>query len=191
MTGSRFGGPIQLIALGFVIFIGVAGGMYVGSAWSLRSRDMTSIGSKNDSFFDVGDIFPNHSLRDQRSKETILVHDLAKRGPILLVFLRHDCGFCRMMVGYWRNKLVSELKREIQIVLVYDEEEFDPDQPDHFELANQIPCRVVTTDRSTQSETDGIVSTPTVVGVDVNARIKFVISGFTRDLTAELINQYL
>lgn len=190
-VGSSLARPLQLIALGLVIFGGIAGGMYVGSAWSLQARVLTPESARNDSFYDLGEVFPNHKLRDVRSRQDVHVRDLAAQGPLLLVYARQDCNYCRLMIEYWKRKVVSALRSDIQIVMVYAEEDFIPGDESHLELSNLIQCRTVTTEREIQEEEDGINATPTVVGIGTDSRIQFIISGFDREVSSAFINRHL
>lgn len=183
--------PLQFLALGFVIFAGIAGGMYVGTAWSHRFRDLTPESAQNDSFYELGEEIPNYKLWDVNTREDLHVRDLLARGPALLVFVREDCDYCKLMMEFWKRKVVSDLRSDIQIVLVYDDKDFSPEVTGSYKLGNLVRGRIVTTDREAQHEEDGIIATPTVIGVGTDSRIQFVVSGFNRDVSFAFINQNL
>ena len=94
------------------------------------------------------------------------------------------------MGRYWRKMVVSELRADIQLALVFDMDGWTGTLDTTSNLF--FPgVRIFTTDRQAQREDDGIAGTPILVGLGRNSEIRFISPGFNRQVGSEFINKHL
>ena len=177
---------IKALIAGIVCFCGIAGGIYFGmTASGLGAFQMMPEALPNTSYLSVDDVFPDFDLLEAGAQIPVTVSELASESPTLLVFVSASCGACEQMAAFWRKRTVHELEDSIQIALVYDEN--DLPNP-HGELLDIPGARVFSADRASHAAEDGILSTPTFVGLDRSSRVLFVHSGFTPKLDGKVLN---
>lgn len=172
-----------------VIILGVAGGILSSDAVT-RQRAIDPQVLANQSFLEVGDLFPDYELQLEGDKSTVSVSDLLTRGPAILVFVSDQCNACDVFGNQWQKRVMPRLRKDIQVVLIYDADEakISTSQP----LPSLLPGSVVaSTDRATQKSEDGITATPTVVALDQGGRLRFIVTGYDRRVDGEFINDNL
>lgn len=179
---------VKSIAAGIVIFAGVAGGIYTGMA--LTRQGSTPEEMPNNTLLDIGETFPDYALWNPHTNETTSVSALTSRGPTLLIFVSANCGPCHSMAAYWRKKVTSQLREDIQIALVYNNDELVSDDR-QVKLLDIPGALTLGADRATQREDDGITSTPTFVALDEQMKISLILTGFRRDLGSDYFNENL
>ena len=173
-----------------LIFVGVGGGVYVGTALS----NSGIIGSNsagvltNTSYLEIGDTFPDYAVVDYETGQELSISVISNQKPTLLLFVSSACGACMTMAAYMRDKIIDDLDREIQIVMIYNLEELEY-MEDNSILLNIPGSRIVGTNRHEQIQQDGIYVTPTLVALDSESEIKFIMTGFSRKLNAQIINE--
>ena len=175
---------------GIIAVVAVAGGVYTGNALSLKADSLSPNSLTNDSFLDVGDQFPDYSLVDISNGDTVRVSEMASSHGALLVFADASCGVCEYMFQYWGRKVMPKLAEGTRVVVIFDSGDTDTSA---FSGARQhlSSAVVATTDRHSQSESDGVFQTPTLIAIDRHNRIKFVCTGFDRRVTADFLNNTL
>lgn len=168
---------------GLIGFAAVAGGIYTGNAVSLPVDNFSPKSLTNDSFLEIGDRFPDYSLIDVSSGDTVRVSTIVADEGALLVFADASCGVCEYMFQYWERKVMPKLRTGTNVVVVYDSADLDTSA---FSGAREhLPsARIAVADRQSQSESDGVFQTPTLIAIDNHSRIKFVCTGFDRRVTA-------
>lgn len=176
---------LKWILAGLIIFIGVSAGIYTGLALSQQGYGLPAgENSSNLTYLEIGQEFPNYSLRDASNGRLVTVSELSNQGPVLLVFVSSGCGACVAMEQYWRRKVFDQLDSQIQLIWVYDSTETI--------AANSLPAeygvRIVQTARRSQSDEDGITATPTLIGLNRDRRIQFIVVGFDRNVRSDFIN---
>lgn len=191
-------GPAPSVNLGFVIRWLIAGttivaaialGIYTGSAM-ISNKPNHPEDFVNRSFLDIGDHFPDLMLEDLETRELVSLSSSMKGQPALIVYVSVGCGACRGMLSYWSRVVLPNLRAEIQVLLILDGPvPADGEQPAEWLLVPR--CHLLATLDDDQSDGLGISSTPAVFGIDSNQKIQVVSFGFSRDLTAELINEYI
>ena len=181
---------VKAIIGSILVFVGVGGGIYVGTALSNRGIiGGDSAGAlTNSSYLEIGTKFPDYTLVDHESGQEISIAKLAAQKPTLLLFVSSACGACMTMAAYMRDKIIDDLDREIQIVMIYNSEELEY-MEDNSILLNIPGSRIVGTNRHEQIQQDGIYVTPTLVALDSESEIKFIMTGFSRKLNAQIINE--
>lgn len=181
---------VKAIIAGVLIFLGVGGGVYVGTALSNRGifKDTSPGGFSNNSYLEIGTKFPDYTLVDHETGQETSVAKLAAQKPTLLLFVSSACGACMTMVAYLRDNIIDNLDREPQIIMIYNSEQLDY-MEDNSLLLDIPGSRIFGTNRHEQIQQDGIYVTPTLVGLDSDREIKFVMTGFSRKLNAEFINK--
>lgn len=178
----------SVIAL-VVVVVGVSLGIIYGSAFSLagqlKPEDLT-----NSTFLEIGDHFPNYKLQQASDGTVHTVEELVSLGPTLFIFASPTCGACQTMLKIWDRRVTPNLRPDIQIVLVFDKSEVTEDNVTTL-TAQPFGARLYMTDRHAQTEEDGIIATPTTIAVDSSNRIKFVATGFVKNVDSDFINRSL
>lgn len=181
----------SIIAL-FVIFLGVGGGIYVGSAFS--GKKIGSISPEdlpNSSLLEIGEIFPDYEFANLTSGEVFNISDFAKKnGRTILMIVSPTCEPCHVLADFWNKKIEPKIDDDVNVLLVFDSLETVISDSAEKPLVMQRAISV-NTDRSEQAKSDRMQGTPTIVGLDAGCRIKFISSGFTQDLNARFINKFL
>lgn len=176
---------------GIVIFGGIAGGIYTGTALSGGGSGSPSPESlSNNSYLNIGETFPDYALSNQALNLETSISRITANGPALLVFVGAGCGACRTMAAIWKKREIVGLRDDIKIVLIYDSEELMREQ-EAGELLDIPGALTLGSDRGSQRDDDGILSTPTFIAIDENREIQFVVSGFRRDLGSKYVNEHL
>ena len=183
---------VKAIIGSFLVFVGVGAGVYVGTAISDRG---TPLGIPpeilaNNSYIRIGDSFPDYELKEYNSNSTTTVANLARQGPTMLLFLSTTCNACYQLADFFQNTLVRDLDENIQLVLIFDELAMAKVSafPDSLKIPNS---RIFVTDRTAQILKDGINVMPSVVGLDKQNKVKFVMTGYNRKINARFINDNL
>ena len=175
------------VIAGVIIFGGIAGGVYTGMAltghepWQPSQKAMT-----NQTLLEIGEEFPDYMLTDASDSTQLSISDLCERGPVLLTFVSRTCNACGMINTYWTKKVALGVDPSIQLTWVYNEYEGPPQEED---IQPPPQVRIVTTERSSQLATDGIVATPTLIGLGQDRRILFILYGFDKNVDEKYINE--
>ena len=189
---GKFGGSVlKSLVAGIVIFVGIAGGIYTGMAFSNKGLlGVSPADLPNSSYLDLGEQFPNYTLWNPKDGTETTVAKLVSRGPTLLVFVSSTCGACKTMAGYWKRKEISNLRDDIQIALVYDKDELMSEygMADILDLPGSL---VLGIDRSANKTDDGISATPTFVALNTDGKIEMIMTGFRRDIGSKFLNELL
>jgi len=175
-----------------LIFVGVGGGVYVGTAISDRG---TPLGISpeilaNNSYIKIGDSFPDYELKEYKSESKLKLSSITKQKPALLLFVSSGCGACVMMASSIRNRVLPDLRKDIKVILIYDSIELEYIENDSV-LLNIPGSSVYGALRKEQIEQDGMFSTPAIVAINPNREIKFIMTGFNPKINAEFINENL
>ena len=94
------------------------------------------------------------------------------------------------MMTVWQRKEAALLRSDVQLVLVFSDEDWTGEDP----TANGLiitGARAFVADRQRERDKDGIITTPTLVGLDRGSRIRFISTGFDRQVNVEFINENL
>lgn len=178
------------LVAGLILFAAIAGGIYTGLSAGPRTPEITRESLQNPAYLALGDRFPDYALYEPLGEKTISVSALAAQGPTLLIFVSETCNICQALGRYWRKMVVPGLREDIQLILVFDQEDWTGTlASDHPLLL--LGARIFTTERAAQREEDGMVGTPIVVGLGPNAEIRFISPGLNRQVGSEFINKYL
>jgi hypothetical protein len=169
-----------------ILFIVIVGGVVVGFliAGHLNRRgvagefELGSAGLLNRTALKVGDVFPEVNVGDGQNDTIPLMPELGGRKAILC-FVSRGCEPCVDLVSFLKENGLPAPSRSRVVLLAagiqgYESGDFD--------------CFLV--DRPTIDEL-GIRMFPTVIGVDPEGRVAFVSSGFSRALTAPIIEEHL
>jgi peroxiredoxin len=180
---------LKSVIVGIVIFVGIAGGIYTGSLLASQKSDQPSADAlRNRTFLEIGDSFPDYQFKDVFGGTQTGVSQLAGRGPVLLAFVSRGCDACEHMLSQWRRKVMSQMDKRIQVVLVYAEDEGSPEELREAPVPGTL---VVTTDRKSQKKIDGITSSPVLIGLDPQGKITMIISGFDSNVGSGYFNKHL
>ena len=180
---------LKCVFAGIVIFVGIAGGIYAGSLLASQGQNGPSADAlRNRTFLEIGDSFPDYQLKDVFGGTQTSVSQLAGRGPVLLAFISRGCDACEHMLSQWRRKVMGQMDKRIQVVLVYAEDEGSPEELREAPVSGTL---VVTTDRKSQKKIDGITSSPVLIGLDHNSKITTIISGFDSNVGSEYLNKHV
>lgn len=183
---------VKAIIASVLIFVGVGGGIYVGTAFSNRSifNDTSPGGLSNNSYLEIGSKFPDYTLVDHKTGQELSISNLTVQKPTLLFFLSTSCDVCYKLSDYVKSSIIPNLRDDIQIAIIFDS----------TEIANvkSIPdalifpgSKIFVTDRRSQNLDDGINIMPSVVGLYVDRKIRFIMSGYNRKINAGFINEIL
>lgn len=176
--------------LGLVVLVlGVAGGIRLGLS-SGRVGQITAVSFRNSSLLDVGETFPDYVVRPLLGGESQKLSAITRRSPALLIFASDQCSACEAQFKFWKKRVVPMLNRDIGIVVVFSEGDYTPSDAQQL-LALMPRASAVVTARERQSEIDGILATPTTIGVDQGLTIKFVVTGHDPRATADFFNDQL
>lgn len=180
----------KAIIASVLIFVGVGSGVYVGTV--LSNNGIIGGNSAgvltNSSYLEIGDTFPDYAVVDYETGQELSISVISNQKPTLLLFVSSACGACMTMAAYMRDKIIDGLDREIQIVMIYDSDELEYLE-DNSILLNIPGSKTLGTNRHEQIQQDGIYVTPTLVALDTSGKIKFVMTGFSKNLNAEIINE--
>lgn len=180
---------LKAIVSALVIFAGVAGGIYTGLALRGTAR-VNPEGLLNSTYLSIGERFPDYELWDTDAGENKNISDVVRDAPAVLLFLSQQCGACRTMLTHWQKRVIPTLRQDIRIILIYDDVKPPSDEslvyPDIVRRAI-----VATTNRTEQRDDDGIVGTPTLVALDNHMTIRFIVSGFDRQIDSEFMGRHL
>lgn len=173
------------------ISLGVAIGIYTGAAFTGSNiGGLTADQLPNNSLIEIGETFPDYTFSEISSGKEIKLSQITAKGPAVLIFVSSTCKPCQIMATYWNKKVVRGLREDIQIVLVFDEDEVESSgyQEDHLAIEGAM---IVKANRFDQSTIDGITSTPSFAAIDKEQKVRFITSGFRKDIDSEFINDYL
>ncbi len=175
-----------------LIFVGVGGGIYVGTAFSNRAMPggITPDILNNDSYLKIGETFPDYEFFPHNSDSRIKLSSITNQNPALLLFVSSGCGACVSMASSIRNRVLPDLREDIDLILIYDIIELENIENDSVLL--DIPgSSVYGAVRKEQIEQDGMFATPAMVAIDSDREIKFIMTGFNPKIDAEFINDNL
>lgn len=183
---------VKAIIASVLIFLGVGGGIYVGTALSNRGTPLgISPGMlTNSSYLKRNEKFPDYKLTEYKSENEVSITTLTRESPTLLFFLSTSCDACYQLASFVRNAVAGNLHDDIQIVLIFDVGDLTDSTyyPDSLIIPN---ARTFITERRAQILEDGLNVMPSVVGLDNENVIKFIMSGYNRMINADFINRYL
>jgi hypothetical protein len=181
--GSGFGGFLLRAAVLFVVITaGVAAGFLIASHLSRRDVsggfDLRPVDLANRTNLSVGDTFPDISVRNQQDSALVLA-PLVRGRKAILGFVSRGCEPCDELQKFLKAQDTIKMGRCRVLLLAagvqgYEAEDFD----------------VFLVDRPTIDELD-IHIFPTVIGLDADGKITFVSSGFSRVITAPVIEKHL
>ena len=181
---------LRLFAGALFLMFAIAAGITLGGRWLGASNELTPERIQQRSYLEIGDTIPDYSLHDPISGEDIRVSDLWRRGPLLLILAGMDCPHCKGMMKRWPRMVIPELASDIQIVLLFGQNDWSgKDVTANGLILPRMTAYV--TDRETQVEEDGLAGTPTVVGIGEDGRIRFISPGDNPGVGSKFINKYI
>lgn len=165
-------------------------GVYVGTALSNRSisGNILPINLENSSYLSIDDTFPDYSLLEHKTEVATTISEVVSQGPTLFIFVSSTCGACNTMAVILKNKVVTDLRQEIQIALIYNQDELESlDQSGG--LLDVPGAKIFGTNRYEQFDQDGMFATPTLVALNKERKVSFIMTGYSRRIDAEFINE--
>ncbi|UCE25740.1 MAG: hypothetical protein JSU74_06770 [Candidatus Zixiibacteriota bacterium] len=184
----------RLILTCLIVFIGVAGGVYVGA--ELFNRRQTPahaptrlVGVVDNPYgrltFQVGDSFPQGHFYDSLGIRLSLTAFLKGRKTLML-FLQPGCKPCTKLLDSWVEDAEPAIMDDVNVTICLSDER----TAEHsWELP--IEYSLILLDGEFVREGCGISVWPTVVCIDTAATVVFVHEGFSDYLFAELPQSYI
>jgi thiol-disulfide isomerase/thioredoxin len=174
-----------------VLAVGVAGGVYTGSALVAWFGTDPASSLTNYSLLDAGDRFPDYTMYALGDQHELSLSGIVGDRPALLLFLAQECGYCRLLLSFWEKRVLPQLHSDVIVILIFDRAELPLEEIEEYRLGYVGDLLIVAMDRTLHKTDDGIVSTPTIVALGPDMGIVFIQSGFDRGVTADFINERL
>jgi hypothetical protein len=181
--GSNFGGfALKAIALFVVIAGGVTTGFLVANRISSRGHAQVFDGTLSDllnqTTLAVGDTLPDFAVRDGRDS-TLALAPIVRGHKTILAFVSRGCEPCEDLVEFLTERDIAKKGPCKVVLLAAGVQGYEAPGYDVFRV-----------DRPTIDELRVRIF-PTVIGLHSDGKIAFVSSGFSRLMTAPVIDKYL
>jgi hypothetical protein len=181
--GSGFGMFLLKAAVLFVVITaGVAAGFLIAN--HLAKRDVAGgfeIGVSdllNQTSLAVGDTLPEITVLDERDS-TLALKPLVQGRKAIVGFVSRGCEPCEELMEFLEERHVREKGRCRVILLAAGIQGYEAEGYDVFRVGRPA------------IDTLKIRIFPTVIGLDPDGKVTFVSSGFSRLLTAPVIDKHL
>jgi hypothetical protein len=182
-TGYGFGGFLLKAAILFVVIAGgVAPGFLVANRLSRRDVaggfDFGPSNLLNQTALAMGDSLPDISIRDGRDS-TVALTPLVAGHKAVLAFVSFGCEPCEDLIEFLADRGVTGDGPCRVVLLAAGVQGYEAPGFDVFRV-----------DRPTIDDLE-IRIFPTVIGLNPDGRVAFISSGFSRVMTAPVIDKYL
>jgi thiol-disulfide isomerase/thioredoxin len=179
----------RYLLAGAIVFASILGATYLGFSLAMRtSWSDQQLRSLNRSYLDVGDHIPDYEVFDVSTRQKTTLRSLMGNRPALLLFVSTTCGPCQAMSDYWDRKVLSTLKSEIAVFALFDDSDWFSDSTRSHSNHPFKNAKVLTIDRDAYKDFDGITTTPTLVAIASDGRVKLVATGFSRKVGSDVLN---
>ena len=181
--GSGLGVFLLKAAVLFVVITGgVVAGFVIANHLSKRNVaggfDIGASGLLNQTSVAVGDTLPDISVRDERDS-TLALAPVVEGRKAILGFVSNGCEPCDDLLEFLEERKVREAGRCLVVLLAagiqgYQAEGYNVFRVDRPTI-DQLKIRIF----------------PTVIGMEPDGTVAFVSSGFSRLMTAPVIDKHL
>ncbi len=179
---------IGLILLtGVVVFAAVFLGIRAADVIATNNSTLSPEDLSNQSSLKIGDPPPSLDIATLEGSPMTLA-DLSHEHPVVVAFVMPGCGPCGELMKDWDAVGFAEGARWKPVVVVAG---------DSSQARNSLPRAILqsypvyTCDEGELANTTNITVSPTLLGLGSDGTVRFVVSGYTKQVGVDFFTRYL